>query len=75
MKSARERAGRTMQETADYMGVTRQTVYLWDAGRNMPEASKLLKLAKFYKCSVNALLKNDDTNEESEKIESLQGDG
>lgn len=55
-KTARQDAGKSVKEVADFMGVSEAAVYQWESGKYYPRPNKLAKLAKFYGCSVNKLL-------------------
>lgn len=65
-KSARLKAGRKVQEVVDHLGVTDGAVYQWECGYSRPTAAKLIKLADFYGCTVDELLREEDTNAEGE---------
>lgn len=62
-KKAREDAGKTIAETANAVGVTRQAVHGWERGEYKPSADMLVKLAEFYGCSVDKLLREDGNND------------
>lgn len=59
-KKAREDAGKTIAETASAVGVTRQAVHGWERGEYKPSADMLVKLAEFYGCSVDDLLRKEE---------------
>lgn len=61
-KSARKKAGKTADEVAEALGVSRQAVFGWERGEYMPEAAKLVKLAEFFGTSVDELLRKDGGN-------------
>ena len=48
LAAARVNAGKTQQETAAFMRVSKQTVVFWEKGRTEPKASQALALADFY---------------------------
>lgn len=56
-KKAREEAGKTIAETAKACGVSRQAVHGWERGEYKPSADMLIKLAAFYQCSIDDLLR------------------
>ncbi len=56
LKEARRRAGLTAKDVALALGVSFQNVYNWEAGSYLPEAGKLLALAKLYGVTVDELL-------------------
>lgn len=59
-RSARKRAKRGLQETAYYIGVSKQAVNLWERGVNEPNIETLKKLSEFYKCSIEELIAPED---------------
>ena len=58
-KESRIKAGFSVQEVSQLLDVSPQAVYHWEAGESSPTASKLVKLAGLYCCSVDDLLKPD----------------
>ncbi len=68
IKKLRTEKGLTQKELADQFHVTFQTVSKWESDTNEPDLATLKALAKFFNCSYNFLLSdNDDVVEE--KIE------
>ena len=57
--AAREKAGKTQAEAAQYMGVTAGAISQWENGIAAPKIERLKKLAAFYNCTVDELLKED----------------
>ena len=55
-KNARLKAGKSVREVVDYMKVSDVSVYFWENGVNYPRPDKLIRLAKFYGCTVEDLL-------------------
>lgn len=49
-------AGKSIKETARFMGVSTVAVWQWETGKYVPKIDKLVKLAKFYGCSIDDLL-------------------
>lgn len=49
----------TQQELADKVGITRATYAQYELGRRTPDYDTLIKLAKFYKVTVDYLLGNE----------------
>lgn len=62
-RNARLKAGKEVKEVAEYMKVSVVTVYFWERGTYFPRRDKLIRLAKFYGCSVDELLKDDDCDD------------
>lgn len=59
-RSARQKAGKTVAEVVAQIGVTDGAVYQWECGFSNPTVEKLRKLADFYGCTVDELLKEED---------------
>ena len=51
LKQLREESGLTQLEVAYKLGVTPQTVYMWESGRREPLAKIFVKLARLYNVS------------------------
>ena len=62
LKDCRQKANKSVMEVARYMGVTDTCVYQWENHKTRPRATKLNKLANFYGCTVEDLLKEDITS-------------
>ena len=56
MAACRIAAGMLQEEVAAAVGVDRSAVAHWESGRTVPRTEKLLKLARLYGCTVEALL-------------------
>lgn len=59
-RACREKAGKTVREVMDYLGVSDAAVYSWEAGAYQPRAAILPKLAGFLGCTVDDLLKKEE---------------
>ena len=57
--SCRKKAGLTQIEVAKALGVSDAAVCQWEKGETMLTASRLIQIAKLYKCTVDKLLKED----------------
>ena len=55
----REKAKKTQLEVARHMNVTPGAVSQWETGYSAPKMERLIKLAEFYGCTVDDLLKED----------------
>lgn len=60
--SAREKAGLTQATVASKLGVTGAAVSYWETGKNLPRGKLLGKIALLYGCTVDELLRSDDTD-------------
>lgn len=58
-KSERKKSGKSVAEVMKHMGVTDAAVYQWETGVTTPRTDKLIKLAEFYGCTVDELLRGD----------------
>lgn len=70
-RAARIKAGMRVTDVMSAMKVSDAAVYYWEAGRTVPNARRLGKLAELYGCSVEDLLTgNTISQEKSEKTDS-----
>lgn len=58
-RKAREQAEKSVTETAKALGVSREAVYGWESGKYNPSAEMLVKLAAFYECSIDDLMRKE----------------
>lgn len=58
-RSARLKADKTVLEVTRYLNVTDAAVYQWETGITTPRPEKLVKLAEFYGCTVDDLLRGN----------------
>ena len=63
IKKAREKVGLTQQELANELGVVQSTVAMWETQSSSPRADKLPALAKVLGCTIDELLKGDESDE------------
>lgn len=54
LRELREAAGCTLQKFAEAIGVSRQTVYLWESGAGFPEVGKLQAISGVLGVSIAA---------------------
>lgn len=59
-RNARLKAGKKVTEVMAHMGVSDAAVYQWETGFCYPASDKLTKLADFYGCTVDELLRGDE---------------
>ena len=71
----RERKHRNLrqQDIADMLGVAISTYCYWEKGRNEPDLTSLKKLAKYYNCSIDYLIANEESEVEN-KMTAPQSD-
>lgn len=68
LKELRENSGYSQQSFADAFGVAQSTVGGWEAGKREPNFETTIKIASFFRVSVDYLLGN---NNEGESVLSL----
>lgn len=59
LKAARAAAGLTQEQTAERVGVSRQTVSSWENDRSYPDIAGVLTLARLYGLTLDELLLED----------------
>ncbi len=57
----RKAANMSKEQFACLMGVSRQSVQKWENGEATPEIDKIIKIAKYFDVSIDALLLDSDT--------------
>jgi len=55
----RKRMGYSQEDLANELGVSRQAVFKWESGENMPDIDKIKKLAKLFNVTFDDLLDDD----------------
>lgn len=58
---ARTRARLSQRAVAKELGITDAAVCLWETGKTLPQAALLPKLAVLYNCTVDELLREDES--------------
>ena len=58
LETIREQRNMSRQDIADYMGVTRQTVFRWEQGERMPDVLTFIKLARLLGVEISDLLED-----------------
>lgn len=54
----------TQEQLAELLEVSRQAVSKWESDLVFPETEKLIKLSRIFKCSIDYLLKDEETKNE-----------
>ena len=70
LKKLRTEQGLTLEAVGVAMGVTRQCVQMWEAGRRWPSSADLPKLARVLGCSIDDLFAGEPCQEDYNKKES-----
>lgn len=61
----------SQEDLGNKLGVARQTVSKWELGETTPEMDKLLKMSEIFEITLDELMKEEDTNIESENINNI----
>ena len=61
----------SQEDLGSELGVARQTVSKWELGETTPEMDKLLKMSEIFEITLDELMKEEDTNIESENINNI----
>ena len=64
IKKLRKSAGLTLQELADIIGTSNQTVSNWENEKTEPDIRSLIKLANIFNCSIDYLITGKTFNDE-----------
>lgn len=59
LKKARMEKGFTQEQTADALGVSRQTISNWENNKSYPDIISVIKMSEIYSISLDHLLKED----------------
>lgn len=60
LKKARLKAGLTLSDAGERIGVSDAAVCQWEKGKTKPKAELLPKIASAYGCTIDDLFKRDD---------------
>ena len=69
IRSLRKDNGISQEELAEKLGVSRQSVSLWENGQTMPSMDSIVAIAKIFNVSTDLLLNNDIGIETEEKLD------
>ncbi len=58
-RDQRLKAGKSVKEVAEKLGVTHQSIYGFENGRYMPSISILQRMAQCYGCTMEQLLEGE----------------
>ena len=71
IKKLRNDKGLTQKDLSDELHVTFQTVSKWESGTNEPNIATIKELAKFFGCSYDYLLSDEEEEKEEETKEAV----
>ena len=57
LRMLRSNSNYTLEEVAEIIGVSRQTIAKWEAGETYPDIENCVKLSALYKVSLDAMVK------------------
>lgn len=80
IKELRKQKGLTLQELADMIGVSNQTVSNWENEKTEPDIKSLVRLASIFSCTIDYLILGDpetnktilDDKEVNEMVDNLE---
>ncbi len=64
IKQLRKNAGMTLQELADKLGTSNQTVSNWENEKTEPDIKSLIKLSALFGCSIDYIITGKAFDEE-----------
>lgn len=59
LRALRVKERYSMEDVAEIIGVSRQSVAKWESGESMPDIEKCVKLAKLYKVTLDELVSEE----------------
>lgn len=65
LSKLRKQNNYTQEQLSDILGVSRQAISKWESDASYPETDKIIQLSKLYDCSLDYLLKDEITDENS----------
>lgn len=68
LKKLRNDKGLTQKDLADQLHVTFQTISKWESDTNEPDIATIKELAKFFGCSFDYLLSDEEASLKEEKV-------
>lgn len=68
LAQARRKSGRTQEEAAEKLGVSRQTISKWELDETLPDINQSKKLAVFYHLTLDQLIGFDVEAAELEQV-------
>ena len=68
LAQARRKSGRTQEEAAEKLGVSRQTISKWELDETLPDINQSKKLAVFYHLTLDQLIGFDVEAAELERL-------
>lgn len=63
--SLRRKNGLSQELLAQELNVSRQAISKWEAGQSVPESEKLLLISRYFRVSLDYLMKDEQTEEEN----------
>lgn len=63
-REARVKAGLSVAQVMEALGVSDAAVYQWETGVTVPNGKRLPKIAKLYNCTVDDLLDEEESGKE-----------
>ncbi len=67
--SLRKKSGLSQEQLAEQLNVSRQAISKWESGVSIPESEKLVAISNYFNVSVDYLIKDEITAQESAAID------
>lgn len=71
LTKARKLKGMSQEEVANTLGVSRQSVSLWECDQTVPSFDNLISLSELYNVNVSVLIGQEEYHEEIKKEETI----
>lgn len=62
LKELRKEFGKTQTDIANYLNVSQNCYWSYEAGKNEPDIKTLIKLSNYYNVSIDYLVSNENKN-------------
>ena len=72
LKTLRKEAGITQKELAQQIETSQQNIALWEKGDRNPKREALIKLASFFKVSIEYLIGETDTKNPEDGLSNVE---
>ena len=71
IKHIRKTNGLTQQQLGDILGLKKSTICKWETGNSNPDFKTLIKLSKYFKCTIDELVLSDTDDVQIKLLNSI----
>lgn len=68
LKSLRKKANLSQEELADQLGVTRQSISLWENDQSSPSIENIIAISRIFEISIDELVDNRNSDEKTDNL-------